>query len=87
LFATGSVDNVTGFSDPVVDDLLNRAAAEPDPNARVALLGQAEAEILLRVPIVGLAQFQLLSVASDDVHGLALEVGGTFDPTQVWLAT
>jgi peptide/nickel transport system substrate-binding protein len=86
LFTTGSVDNVTGFSDPVVDDLLTRAASELDPTTRMALIGQAEVEVLNRAAIVALAQFKLLSVATDAVHDLQLTVAGTFEADQVWLS-
>jgi len=85
LFRTGSADNLTGFSDAAVDDLLTRAAATTDPDARVDLLGQAEAAILALAPTLGIGQFQLLSVASDRVHDLDLGVTGTFDPEAVWL--
>jgi ABC-type transport system substrate-binding protein len=85
LFTTGSVDNVTGFSDPVVDDLLDRASTEADPAERQTLLGLAEFEILNRAAIVALAQFKLLSVQSDRVQGLELSVAGTFEANAVWL--
>ena len=86
LFATGSVDNVTGFSSAVVDDLLTRAATEPDPQTRLTLFGQAESEVLNQAAIVALAQFKLLTVQSESVQGLQLTVAGTFDAAQVWLA-
>ena len=86
LFRTGSPDNVTGFSDPAVDDLLARAAAAATVPERLDLLAQAEATILQAAPIIPLAQFRLLSVSADDVRDLVLSAAGTFAAETVWLA-
>ncbi len=42
LCKTGDGNNDREFSDPRVDDLLNRAAREPDPSARMQLLEECE---------------------------------------------
>lgn len=85
LFRTGAADNVTGFSDPAVDLLLDGAARALDPAERARLLGEAEGLVLAAAPIVPIAQFKLLSVASESVQGLELSVAGTFDAATVWL--
>lgn len=86
LFRTASPDNVTGFSDPAVDQLLDAAARTADPEEREELLGEAESLVLAAAPIVPIAQFQLLSAASPAVQDLELDVAGTFDAEAVWLA-
>lgn len=86
LFRSGAPDNVTGFSDPAVDALLDQAAATLDPAERRRLLGEAESLILAAAPIVPIAQFHLLSAAAPDVRGLELSIDGTFDAKAVWLA-
>lgn len=86
LFRSGGTDNLTGFSDQAVDLLLDGAARALDPAERLRLLGEAESLILAAAPIVPIAQFQLLSVASPTVHDLRLGVGGTFDAEAVWLS-
>jgi ABC-type transport system substrate-binding protein len=85
LFRTGAPDNLTGYSDTVVDVLLEGAARALDNEERLRLLGEAEAQILAAAPVLPIAQFRVLSVASDAVHDLTLGVGGTFDGTAVWL--
>ncbi len=57
-FATGRGNNRTGWSNPVYDDLLAKAQAEPNPNTRLRHLAQAE-EILVAqaMPIIPLYHF------------------------------
>jgi len=87
LFRTGGTDNVTGFSDPIVDLLLEASARALDPAERLRLLGEAEVAILSAAPIVPIAQFRLLSVSAPAVQDLDIDVGGTFDAPAVWLST
>jgi ABC-type transport system substrate-binding protein len=86
LFASGSRNNLTGFSSPEVDDLLARARAEPDSAARRGLYQQAERAVLAQVPVLPIAQFELHSVAAEGVRDLNLSAMGTFDGSRVWLA-
>ena len=86
LFRTGAADNIPGFTDPRVDALLDQAARTVPASERLRLLGEAEALVLEAAPIVPLAQFQLLSVASPRVQNLVLGVDGTFDGAAVSLA-
>jgi peptide/nickel transport system substrate-binding protein len=78
LFRTASPDNLTGFSDPAVDALLDSAAAALDAEQRMGLLGQAEAAVLALAPIAPIAQFRVLTVQTDAVQGADLTVTGTF---------
>lgn len=85
LFATGSPDNVVGFSDSEVDAALTEARRMTDLTARRARFAQVEEKILAKYPIVPLVQFQTHAVTSERVEGLAVTVAGTFDITQVWV--
>jgi ABC-type transport system substrate-binding protein len=86
LVATGSTSNLTGFSSPAVDQGLAAARAEPDPAKRVALYQTAERDVMAQLPVIPIAQFQLHSVESGRVRGLAPTAMGTFDASVVWLA-
>jgi ABC-type transport system substrate-binding protein len=86
LFRSGSDTNVTGFAVPAVDDVLRAARAEPDPAARLEKYRDAERRIMDLVPIVPIAQFETLAVASRRVRGLAFNPLGSFDGSSVWLA-
>lgn len=86
LFRTGAPDNVTGFSDPAVDLLLDAAARALDHDERRGLLGEAESLVLAAAPVVPIAQFHLLSASTPAVRDLSLTVAGTFDAEAVWLA-
>lgn len=44
--------NDTGYADPAYDALLERAAAEPEPERRLALLAEAEALMLEQQPVM-----------------------------------
>lgn len=79
LFASDSDDNLVGFSDPVVDFLLEGARTDPDPAVRAKLYADAEAAILERVPVVPLVQFRTVAAVSDRVPGLRVRADGTVD--------
>ena len=86
LFLSGSRDNVTGFSNPQVDQELNVARATPDVAGRQNLYQQAEKHIMEQAPIVPIAQFRSKVVVSRRVHDLVLTVNGTFAGDKVWLS-
>jgi oligopeptide transport system substrate-binding protein len=55
---TGDGNNDRAYSNPAVDDLLDRASLEPDPDRRLELLADAEAIIADRdVPMLVLCQY------------------------------
>ncbi len=85
LFTTGSRDNVTGFADAGVDQLLASARASTDPAARQRAYEQAERAILGFAPLVPLIQFETHSVVADRVQDLVVGVGGTFAGESVWV--
>jgi ABC-type transport system substrate-binding protein len=86
LFTSNAPDNVIGFSNETVDQLLNDARATLDRDARLDLYRQAEREVMGRVLIIPLVQFQTHMVVSPRVQGLQVSVAGTFDSSAVWLA-
>ncbi len=86
LFRTGAPDNVSQYTDPAVDALLDAAAATFDPAERARLYGEVETAVLNAAVILPIAQFHLLSAASPAVRDLALTVDGTFAAEAVWLA-
>ena len=86
LFLSGSRDNVTGFSNPAVDQELNAARSTADPAARQGHYQQAEKLIMGQWPIVPIAQFRSKAVVSRRVHDLVLTVNGTFAGDKVWLS-
>jgi len=83
LFQSGMRDNITGFSNPPVDNTLKNGRAEADEAKRIAAYQAAERLVLDQMPIVPLAQFQFQSVSSPRVSGLVVTGLGTFDATKV----
>jgi len=86
LYQTGTVDNVTGFSSPVVDELLKQGRGDPDEAKRMASFQEAEKQILVQVPVVPIAQFRTHSVSAKRVENLVVTTMGTFDASQVKLS-
>jgi len=86
LYKTGSSDNITGFSSPPVDDLLNRGRSDPDEAKRLASYEEAEKQILAQVPVVPIAQFRTHWVTAPRVQNLIVTTLGTFDASQVRLS-
>jgi len=58
-----------GFSDPELQTLLARAAAEPDRKVRAALYRKANAQVMALVPGVPLVHTEELVALRGDVHG------------------
>ncbi len=86
MYLSGTADNVTGFSSPVVDSLLKAGRAEADEAKRTAAYQEAEKVILADVPVVPVAQFQSHSVTSPRVRDLTMTTFGTFDASKVRLS-
>ena len=85
LFKTGNGSNDAGFSDPHYDGLLEQAAAERDPEKRLAILGEAEryvmAEMLPALPLYHYKIAHLYDpqrVAGPSEHPRNLQMYGTF---------
>ena len=87
LFSSSSPNNLTGFSSSTVDDSLRAARSTADADARVAHYQAAEKEILAALPIIPIGQFEIQSVASEQVRGLTVTSMGSFDGRSVWVAS
>lgn len=55
LYHSGSGQNLSGYSNPAVDALLEQARTAPDVTARLALYAQAEQQIVADAPVLFLA--------------------------------
>jgi oligopeptide transport system substrate-binding protein len=62
--------NGTGWADPAYDELLRRAAAEPDRAARLGLLAQAEARALDEAPLMPIYFYVSKKLVKPHVHGI-----------------
>jgi peptide/nickel transport system substrate-binding protein len=67
---TGGGQNVSGYSDPKLDDLLNKARESTDTAERVDLYGQAVKEIQDKDPIIYLYRQRNLTGVSKTVSGV-----------------
>jgi len=83
LFATDSLDNLTGYSNPAVDAMLKAARAESDRGRRVELYQNIEGVIMDQVPVVPIAQFNVHSVVAKRAKGVKLNSFGSFDASAV----
>ncbi|MFN2525895.1 MAG: ABC transporter substrate-binding protein [Actinomycetota bacterium] len=86
LFATDSEDNYSGFSSTAVDDLLERAHAEPSPNRRASLYEEAERLVLQAAPIVPIGTYASNWATRPEVQGIVFDQMGGFDAAAVDLA-
>jgi ABC-type transport system substrate-binding protein len=85
LFATGSPNNLTGFSSGAVDASLAAARSAGDAVARDAAYRAAERAVMDAVPVIPIAQFEVHGVVASRVRGLRLTSLGTFDASAVTL--
>ncbi len=85
LFTSGSDDNVTKFASIPLDELVARARATADPQARSELYAEAERLVLDQVPVIPIAQLETHTVTAERVRGLEMNAFGTFDAGAVTL--
>ncbi|HEX2701523.1 MAG TPA: ABC transporter substrate-binding protein [Acidimicrobiales bacterium] len=86
LFRSDSGNNLFGFADTHVDELLAAARSEGDRVRRAGLYREAEEAIMGDVPVIPVAQIQFQSVVSRRVRDLVVTSMGTFDASAVRLA-
>ncbi len=72
LFNGSSPSNETGYDSPKVDDLLARAAAEPDTQRRLALYREAEKQIIDDCPVIPLYFDTEYDLVRPSVKGLQI---------------
>ncbi len=86
LFYSKSGDNVFGFADKKVDDLLTSARRELNPAKRRSLFDQAEDEILKKAPVAPIAYVGTSLVHAPRVKGF-IRTGLDDTPLdRVWLS-
>ena len=61
--------NYARFDDPAYDALMRQAEVEPDAGRRVAILHQAEALLLARMPYLPLLSYEAPNLLSPRIHG------------------
>jgi oligopeptide transport system substrate-binding protein len=69
IFHSESGNNRTGWGDPVYDELLSRAAAEPDEIVRADLYRRAEELLLIALPIAPVYQRMNFNMVKPHVRG------------------
>ncbi len=85
LFATGSGENHTAYSNPEVDRLLAAAAIERDPARRHALYLDAQQRILDDAAIIPISHAIDYTLVKPHVRGLAITPMGILDLDSVWI--
>jgi oligopeptide transport system substrate-binding protein len=70
MFVTGGGNNETGWSNKTYDDLIARAARDPDATERLKLLARAEAILLDEAPIIPLYFYTNMMLARPGLEGL-----------------
>lgn len=86
LFRSDAVgqDNLTRFSDPDVDALLDEARRTGDSDARNALYAQAEEQILDQAPVAPMFFYRQNRVVADTVEGLRIDALGYVNLSEAW---
>ena len=87
LFTTGASDNLSGFTSKPVDDGIRAARAEPDAAKRLDIYRGVERTIMEALPVLPIAQYQILGVTSRRVRGFRPLSIGSFDASTVWLSS
>jgi oligopeptide transport system substrate-binding protein len=70
LFGTEAGNNRTQYSNPQLDDLMMRAAAEPDENRRLQLWNQAQEIVVKDVPMIFLIHDEMFALYKPYVQGM-----------------
>ncbi|MEA3253630.1 MAG: peptide ABC transporter substrate-binding protein, partial [Chloroflexota bacterium] len=84
LFHAGSENNVSGYNNPELDDLLDRAAVEQDDAVRLKMYQQAEQEIVNEAPCLPLCFGSNYIVVKPYVRGYELSPLGIPDFSRVY---
>jgi peptide/nickel transport system substrate-binding protein len=66
------LNNMTNFSDPVVDEMFDKALIEPDPALRQEYLATAQEVLARRLAFLPLAEFEIRWATAPDLEGLTL---------------
>jgi peptide/nickel transport system substrate-binding protein/oligopeptide transport system substrate-binding protein len=85
LFHTGSPDNYSNYSNPAVDDLLDKAAVERDADTRAQLYLDAQQLIIDDAVLIPLYHDVAYTLIKPYVHGLTITPIGIISLEDVWL--
>lgn len=85
-FASGSVDNLVRYANPLVDEAITAARIEQVASVRAARWAEIEAAILADAPVVPLVQLRSLFATSARIEGLVQRIDGTLDLSKVTFA-
>jgi len=69
MWVTGGENNETGWSNPRYDELVQKAAAEPDPDQRLRHMEQAEAILMEELPVLPIYYYVSKNMVSPRVQG------------------
>lgn len=79
--------NQYGYADPEMDEIINKAAVELDPEARIALYRDFQVKAQTDLPIIPLVEFTFITVASSRVQNVATNPRwATSNWADTWLA-
>jgi oligopeptide transport system substrate-binding protein len=81
------LDNLTRYSDPEVDELLDEARAAPRDRAARLAYAEAERRILDAAPVVPLLWYRHTKAVSPEVRDLRWSPLGRVDLSRVWFET
>ena len=85
LYHSGSGQNLSGYANAQVDDLLEQARVERDTAARLALYAQVEQQLVADVPVIFLAHGVTAVLVKPRVQNYVLTPLGVAQWDQVWL--
>lgn len=85
LYHSGAQQNLSGFSNPQVDALLEQARTEADVTTRLALYAAAEQQIVALSPVIWLAHGETAVLVKPRLQNYVLTPLGIAQWNQVWL--
>ncbi len=85
LFHTSGAANYGGYSNAKVDDLLDRAAVEQNPQQRFSLYKQAQQQILDDVSVIPMYHPTSYTLVRPSVKGLSITAMGILRLETVWM--
>ena len=85
MWTAGNGNNRTGWADTTYDALIRRAAGEPDPVRRMAILRRAEARVLDQAIVIPIYHYSTNEMVKPYVRGLYQDALDTHPLKDVWI--